>query len=103
MRNHLKYEFDSPLSLLPFLTESFSKELINFPPIHLPPSLRQALFVSAPNQASLPESTPNPSLTYFSEDYTTPSVASSYSSNGAGNGNGNSTHPTKRRIPMERR
>ncbi|KAI0761094.1 mitochondrial branched-chain alpha-ketoacid dehydrogenase kinase-domain-containing protein [Irpex lacteus] len=68
------------------------EELVHFPPIHLPPHLREALFVSAPNQASLPESTPNPSLTYFSEDYTTPSVASTSFSNG----NGNSAHPTKR-------
>ncbi|KAI0697005.1 alpha-ketoacid dehydrogenase kinase [Cytidiella melzeri] len=77
------------------------EELISFPPIALPVHLRESLVMSAPNQTSLPESTPNPSLTYFSDDYAAPSVAPTVSSNG--NGNGSSTLPTKRRIPMERR
>jgi pyruvate dehydrogenase kinase 2/3/4 len=85
--------------------KAMSQELVDFPSISLPPHLREALIVAAPNQASLPESTPNPSLTYFSDDYLTPNVPPlSYASNGNGSsqGNGNGKHQ-KMRIPMERR
>lgn len=67
---------------------------MNFSPICLPAHLREALTAAAPNQ--LPESTPNPSLTFFSDDYLTPDAPLPYSING------NGKHQ-KMRIPMERR
>lgn len=78
------------------------EELVNFPPICLPAHLREALTVASPHQ--LPESTPNPSLTYFSDDYLTPDAPLPYSANGNGNGHhsANGKHQ-KMRIPMERR
>ena len=57
-----------------WIPKAVLQELVEFPSIHLPSHLREALIVAAPNQASLPESTPNPSLTYFSDDYLTPNV-----------------------------
>ncbi|PSR70764.1 hypothetical protein PHLCEN_2v13384 [Hermanssonia centrifuga] len=104
-------ELPHNLSLMPSIkkvkdwyAQSF-EELVNFPAISLPPHIREALLAPPPNQPLLPESTPNPSLTYFSEDYSTPSAVSAYNGNGKGNGNGNGkgTHHQKMRIPMERR
>ncbi|EKM57937.1 uncharacterized protein PHACADRAFT_116406 [Phanerochaete carnosa HHB-10118-sp] len=78
------------------------EELVKFPPICLSLHLREALTAASPNQ--LPESTPNPSLTYFSDDYLTPDAPLPYSVNGNGNSHGsaNGKHQ-KMRIPMERR
>lgn len=77
------------------------EELVHFSPIHLPPHIKEALI--APSSIVLPESTPNPSLTYFTNDYSTPGVAPIQSHNGHhSNGNGKGHHQ-KMRIPMERR
>ena len=96
------------------LTTSGLQELINFPPIRLPQDIREALLVPPANQPPLPESTPNPSLAYFSDDYSTPNMIAGFGANGNGNGNGNGgsngsssstakNHHQKMRIPMERR
>lgn len=65
------------------------EELINFPPISLPPDIRHAL-----NQGdiSLPVSTPNLS---FRENI--------YSRSGDGNGKVNGPKPSRLRIPIEKR
>ncbi|KAF8237489.1 mitochondrial pyruvate dehydrogenase [Tricholoma matsutake] len=65
------------------------EELISFPPIVLPPAIRQALVIPRAEN-SLPESTPNPSLRHFDD----PSH---------GNPNGNGFNKLKLRVPMERR
>ncbi|KAJ7634436.1 mitochondrial branched-chain alpha-ketoacid dehydrogenase kinase-domain-containing protein [Roridomyces roridus] len=62
------------------------EELITFPPISLPPNIRQALITPRTDENPLPESTPNPSLPY---------------ANVGGNGNG--FNKLKLRVPMERR
>ncbi|KAG6811522.1 hypothetical protein H0H92_007035 [Tricholoma furcatifolium] len=80
------------------------EELINFPPVVLPPDIRQALL--APSDHPLPESTPNPSLRHLDPD---PDAHSSFShlygSNGNSNLNLNSNgfNKLKLRVPMERR
>lgn len=83
---------------------SCHQELISFPTISLPRHIRQALLVPPPDYHQLPESTPNPSLEYMSEDYAVMSNSFMYTpqknSNGNSNGSGQSQ---KMRIPMERR
>ncbi|KAH0578279.1 hypothetical protein H2248_003902 [Termitomyces sp. 'cryptogamus'] len=79
------------------------EELINFPPIVLPPDVRQALM--APRaETSLPESTPNPSLRHLDPDHDALSHHSHdspsshyFSSNGPG------FNRLRLRVPMERR
>lgn len=87
------------------------EELIAHPPITLPAHIRQAL--SAPTaEHVLPESTPNPSIPFFQEDYaglssgvgTNIGISSSprFGGHDRMDGNGNGTCQ-KLRIPMERR
>ncbi|GBE83736.1 alpha-ketoacid dehydrogenase kinase [Sparassis latifolia] len=84
------------------------EELISFPSISLPGHVREALTAPATDHFALPESTPNPSLPFFTEDYAgMPSgmglglgISSTSRADGNGNGNGNSQ---KMRIPIERR
>ena len=65
------------------------QELINFPPMILPPDIRRALHSGdAPN--ALPESIPNPSIKVNPVPTT-------------GNSNGSGYHKLKLRVPMERR
>ncbi|KAI0324934.1 alpha-ketoacid dehydrogenase kinase N-terminal domain-containing protein [Cubamyces sp. BRFM 1775] len=87
------------------------EELISFPPIRLPADIRAALLNPPTDPVSLPESFPNPSLSYqyYSDDYGTPpqsplGIVSTPKNgkNGNGNGNGNGGGQ-KMRIPMERR
>ncbi|CAL1699837.1 unnamed protein product [Somion occarium] len=88
------------------------EELIAFPPIRLPPHIRQALMTPPPDYHQLPESIPNPSLVYTGDDYPALDLTGSLSkytngfnnnnnSNSNNNGNANTHH--KMRIPMERR
>ena len=85
------------------MVASLFQELISFPPIvSLPQHIREALMVQAPDHHQLPESTPNPSLTFMADDfasmaYMPPPPKSSQ--NGSSNLNGGQ----KMRIPMERR
>ncbi|KAF9031782.1 mitochondrial pyruvate dehydrogenase [Panaeolus papilionaceus] len=72
------------------------EELINFPPITLSPTIRQALLSNHSSDMHLPESKPNPSLA----DYP-PSSSSHNPVNG--NGNGNGFNKLRLRVPMERR
>lgn len=110
VKNWYAQSFEVILSIsLPFHI-SFShnliriQELISFPTIKLPRHIREALLVPPPDYHQLPESTPNPSLAYMSEDYAVMSNSFMYTpqknSNSNGNGNGQSQ---KMRIPMERR
>jgi len=71
------------------------EELVTFPPVVLPPQIRQALTVPRPEN-SLPESTPNLALRHFNN----PTYVSG---NGSGNGHGNGFNKLKLRVPMERR
>ncbi|KAJ7676124.1 mitochondrial pyruvate dehydrogenase [Mycena rosella] len=66
------------------------EELINFPAITLPPNIRQALMTPRPDEITLPESIPNPSM----------QGAGFTNGNGA---NGNGFNKLKLRVPMERR
>ncbi|KAF5375680.1 hypothetical protein D9615_009417 [Tricholomella constricta] len=66
------------------------EELISFPPITLPPDIRQALMTPR-NDNVLPESTPNPSIKHLDKD------AVPYPSSG------NGFNKLKLRVPMERR
>lgn len=68
-----------------------SQELISFPPVVLPPDIRQALMVPRPEN-SLPESTPNLALRHFND----PAL---HASNAPSNG----FNKLKLRVPMERR
>ncbi|KAF7315998.1 Protein-serine/threonine kinase [Mycena indigotica] len=68
------------------------EELISFPPIVLPPDIRQALIAPRADELVLPESTPNPSLDDSGYAYL----------HGHGNGNGNG-NKLKLRVPMEKR
>ena len=67
------------------------QELITFPPIVLPPSIRQALMVSRSDDINFPESKPNPSQSRFVD----PNLHT--------NPNSNSFNKLKLRVPMERR
>ncbi|TFK17391.1 alpha-ketoacid dehydrogenase kinase [Coprinopsis marcescibilis] len=64
-------------------------ELINFPHIHLPADIRQALMTPRSEELALPESKPNPSI--------------SYPDTNAGQANGNGFNKLRLRVPMERR
>ncbi|KAL0959514.1 hypothetical protein HGRIS_011224 [Hohenbuehelia grisea] len=77
------------------------EELISFPPIRLPPDIRQALMVSRADeqQQQLPESLPNPSLAHFADDY----ASGPLSSQGTPLNGGNGYNKLKLRVPMERR
>lgn len=77
------------------------QELISFPTPKLPRHIRDALAAQS-SDIVLPESTPNPSLPFFADDYGGPTGAGLglASSPKAGNSNG---HKHKLRIPMERR
>ncbi|KZT00747.1 alpha-ketoacid dehydrogenase kinase [Laetiporus sulphureus 93-53] len=81
------------------------EELISFPSPKLPKHIREALMVNN-SEMSLPESTTNPSLPFFIDDYgafpSSVGLPPSQHNNGHGNGNANSGHH-KLRIPMERR
>ncbi|TCD60773.1 hypothetical protein EIP91_009530 [Steccherinum ochraceum] len=78
------------------------EELVSFPAIgSLPQHIKDALSVQPPEHLQLPESTPNPSLTFMAEDFASMSnmpPPPKTSSNGTFNANGQ-----KMRIPMERR
>jgi pyruvate dehydrogenase kinase 2/3/4 len=67
------------------------QELITFPPIVLPLSIRQALMVSRSDDINFPESKPNPSQSRFVD----PNLHT--------NPNSNSFNKLKLRVPMERR
>jgi hypothetical protein len=67
------------------------QELITFPPIVLPLSIRQALMVSRSDDITFPESKPNPSQSRF----VNPNLHTNSSSN--------SFNKLKLRVPMERR
>jgi len=69
------------------------EELITFPPIVLPPNVRQALMMSRPDDIALPESKPNPNDPYTN--------ANNLPSGGHSQGNG--FNKLKLRVPMERR
>ncbi|KAJ3565893.1 hypothetical protein NP233_g7352 [Leucocoprinus birnbaumii] len=77
------------------------KELITFPPIHLSPTVRQALMVPRSGEVTLPESTPNPSLAFEPQS----DGLYSHALDGGGNGNGgaNGFNKLRLRVPMERR
>lgn len=78
-----------------------AQELISFPTVKLPRHIREALLVPPPDYHQLPESTPNPSLAYMSEDYAVMSNSFMHQPPPKnGNGSGQSQ---KMRIPMERR
>ncbi|EMD35244.1 mitochondrial pyruvate dehydrogenase [Gelatoporia subvermispora B] len=84
------------------------EELISFPSIKLPKHIRETLIAAPAESPSLPESTLNPSLPYFSDDYPAIGGASGLGivatpKNGNGNGNGLVGNGVKMRIPMERR
>lgn len=68
------------------------EELINFPPVALPPEVRRALMVprTVDSASALPESIPNPSIRHDPLP------------NG-GNSNGSGYNKLKLRVPMERR
>nr|AIO05519.1 Blue light receptor [Hypsizygus marmoreus] len=72
------------------------EELFNFPPIQLPPDIRQALMVPRTEHA-LPVSIPNPSLKHLDDDAHTNGHVSG-SSTGS-----NGYNKLKLRVPMERR
>lgn len=78
-----------------------TQELISFPTPKLPRHIRDALAAQS-SDIVLPESTPNPSLPFFADDYGGPTGAGLglASSSKVGNSNG---HKHKLRIPMERR
>ncbi|KAG6914645.1 hypothetical protein DXG01_016131 [Tephrocybe rancida] len=83
------------------------EELVDFPPITLPPDIRQALMSPRTNN-SLPESTPNPSLRHLEPDsdgHTSFSHLYGATTNALtnGNGNGNGFNKLKLRVPMDRR
>lgn len=67
------------------------QEIITFPPIVLPLSIRQALMVSRSDDITFPESKPNPSQSRFVD----PNLPT--------NPNSNSFNKLKLRVPMERR
>ena len=69
------------------------KELGTFPPVVLPPAIRQAFTIPRPEN-SLPESTPDPALRRFNDP-----------AYGFGNetGNGNGANNLTLRVPTERR
>ena len=73
------------------LSMTSQQELITFPPIVLPPSIRQALMVSRSDDIIFPESKPNPSQSRFVD----PNLHT--------NPNSNSFNKLKLRVPMERR
>ncbi|KAG6915030.1 hypothetical protein DXG01_013821 [Tephrocybe rancida] len=77
------------------------EELINFPPVVLPPDVRQALITPRTNYV-LPESTPNPSLRHLDPDSDEHSHVYGYPLNGSLS-NGNGFNKLKLRVPMERR
>ena len=90
MHSHLR----SVPSTLPRSNKSsiyFFKELINFPPITLDSHFRQALMVPRPEDAALPQPTPNPYMTNASKDFAA-TVNSTPNPN-----------KLKVRVPMERR
>lgn len=78
-----------PQNIRLFITSQ--QELITFPPIVLPLSIRQALMVSRSDDINFPESKPNPSQARFVDP------------NLHNNPNSNSFNKLKLRVPMERR
>lgn len=78
---------------------AFSQELITFQPISLPKDVRKALAAARPEEHSLPESIPNPSLNHMVDDFGNAANGSTIPINGLGNG----FNKLKLRVPMERR
>lgn len=77
-----------------------SQELISFPTPKLPRHIRDALAAQS-SDIVLPESTPNPSLPFFVDDYGVPtSTGLGFAASKTGSPNG---QKHKLRIPMERR
>ncbi|KIK02899.1 hypothetical protein K443DRAFT_677250 [Laccaria amethystina LaAM-08-1] len=74
------------------------EELITFPPIALPPDIRQALMVPRSDDLVLPESKPNPSFIKYADGSTQYTHGHCNS-----NANGNGFNKLKLRVPMERR
>ena len=81
----------SPFPQLVRVFITSQQELITFPPIVLPLSIRQALMVSRSDDINFPESKPNPSQSRFADP------------NPHTNPNSNSFNKLKLRVPMERR
>ncbi|TFY51296.1 hypothetical protein EVJ58_g10645 [Rhodofomes roseus] len=77
------------------------EELISFPTPKLPRHIRDALSASN-SETVLPESTPNPSLPFFVDDYGGPTGTGLGLASGTKVGNSNG-QKHKMRIPMERR
>ncbi|OCB89173.1 alpha-ketoacid dehydrogenase kinase [Sanghuangporus baumii] len=92
---------------------SISKELINFPKFFLTPEVKKALYSHhGHHKHKLPEAIPNPSImesvagveAFYDQDKGSEGFYNGYGSNSFGFGNGgNSTKPSKLRIPIERR
>ncbi|KAI0915871.1 hypothetical protein AcV5_003357 [Taiwanofungus camphoratus] len=78
------------------------EELISFPPPKLPAHTREALMAPS-DPVSLPESTTNPSLPYFSDDYGSPVGSALYAAPSLRKGDDEGNNRQKKRIPMERR
>jgi pyruvate dehydrogenase kinase 2/3/4 len=82
------------LSLCTPIIDAFEQELINFPPISLPPHIRNALIASRAEEDSiLPESTPNPAMSNHLDDF---AISGNFSQNSPPN-------KFKLRVPMEKR
>ena len=90
------FEVLFPHAFFTRVTEVNLQELITFPPIALPPDIRQALMVPRSDDIALPESKPNPSFTKFAD-------GSTQYTHGYCNSNGNGFNKLKLRVPMERR
>ena len=87
-----------PVSALSFRIPNhvICQELITFPPIVVPPNIRQALMMSRPDDIALPESKPNPNDPY--------THTNNLGNGGPHHGNaGNGFNKLKLRVPMERR
>jgi pyruvate dehydrogenase kinase 2/3/4 len=94
--NKVKNWYAQSFEVSPFFsvftpTYTFQQELITFPPIILPPKIRQALIASRSDDITFPESKPNPSQSRFVD----PNINSDPHTNGF--------NKLKLRVPMERR
>lgn len=100
MHNRSRCASNSSRSRFPYSVHT-RQELISFRTPKLPRHIRDAL--TAQNaDIVLPESTPNPSLPFFADDYGGPTGTGLGLASGSKNGNSNG-QKHKMRIPMERR
>ena len=70
----------------------FRQELINFPPINLPPHIRNALMAPNVQAPTLPESIPNPAMSNRLDDFSI-----------TGNSTQTSSNKLRLRVPVEKR